>query len=551
MASNVTRAQEIILCHLCDARAAALHCNSCQVNLCEECVGKHYLTSSSSAHEVVKYKDRKFHLIFTNCESHKNEKCTVHCENCDKPICIKCVTGVHKGHEASDLSEIIESKKRQIEENTTHLENLNLQFDQADARISTNLADFISRCDDLQIAVDKCGKEWHRIADEIVDKNKKDIAKMKEEGIREIRGYQDENKNTQQSLMEAVRQNRKIIQSVDADEIKQYKYEEGELCQRGPLEFDITQPSFVPGQVNFSELLENFGKLHFTKISTPMSNTAASHTTATIEKMLDEVIKIAKFKTNDNLRHLYCIGTEEVWVSYDKKARIECMNIHGSVMKSCISTCMDWSGYPSGISVTRKGELVYTDKRSRTVNAYRDGRHIFLIMVGQGWQPMAVCYTKLEELLVSLKSVDDSACKIVRYKEQTIIQEIIKDNQGDPLYKGGNKMLYVTENINSDVVASDCNAQIVVVVNSAGTLRYYYKGHKSIKGKFTPGSIVTDSGGRILVEDDGSNCIQITDQDGQYLRHLNYCGILSLDTLGRLWVGKFIGNKVNVIKYTK
>ncbi|XP_062598888.1 E3 ubiquitin-protein ligase TRIM45-like, partial [Saccostrea cucullata] len=198
MASNITRAQEIILCHLCDidAKAAALLCNSCQVNLCEECVGKHYMTSSSSAHEIVKYKDRKFHLIFTNCESHKSEKCTVHCQNCDIPVCIKCLTGVHRGHEASDLSKIVESKKRQIIENTAHLENLIPQFDQADARIATSLADFISRCDELQIAVNKFGKEWHRIVDEIVDKNKKDIAKMKEDGIREIGDYQDENKNT-------------------------------------------------------------------------------------------------------------------------------------------------------------------------------------------------------------------------------------------------------------------------------------------------------------------------------------------------------------------
>ncbi|XP_062598908.1 uncharacterized protein LOC134260353 [Saccostrea cucullata] len=551
MASNISRAQEIILCHLCDAKAIVLFCNPCQVNLCEECVGKHYMTSSSAVHEIVKYKDRKSHLIFTNCESHKSEKCTVHCQICDIPVCIKCLTGVHKGHEASDFSEIVESKKRQIEENTAHLENAIPQFDQADARIATNLADFISRCDELQIGVDKCGKEWHRIVDEIVDKNQKDIAKMKEDRIRELRGYQDENKNTQQLLMETFRQNRKIIESVDASAINEYKYKEGELHLRGPLEVKVNLPTFVPGQVNLSELFGNFGKLHLTSISTSMSNTAASYTAPTTKKLLEEIIQIAEFKTNDNLRHLCCTGTEEVWVSYDKKSKIECMNIHGSVRKSCISICMDWSGYPSGISVTNKGELVYTDKKSRSVNAYQDGRHSFFIMVEQGWQPMAVYCTKLEELLVSLKLVDDRACKIVRYKGQTITQEMIEDNRSDPLYKGGNKMLYVTENVNGDVVASDCNAKRVVVVNSAGTLRYHFKGHKSIKGKFTPGSIVTDSKGRILVEDDGNNCIQIIDQDGQYLRHLNYCGILSLDTLGRLWVGKFIGNKVNVIKYTK
>ncbi|XP_062598887.1 uncharacterized protein LOC134260340 [Saccostrea cucullata] len=289
---------------------------------------------------------------------------------------------------------------------------------------------------------------------------------MKEDRIREMRGYQEEIKNTQQLLLETVRQNRKIVEFV---------------C-----------------------------------------------------------------------KHLCCTGTEEVWVSYDKKARIQRKDIRGSIGKTFRSICMHWSGYPSRISVTRKGELVgYTDKQSKTVYTYQDGRHFSLIMVQQGWQPIAVYCTKSGDFLVCLKTVDDRVCKIVRYKGQTIIQEMAMDNRGDPLYKGGNKMLYVTENINGDVVASDCNAKFVVVVNCSGALRYHSKGDKSIKGKFTPGSIVTDSKGRTLVEDDGNSCIQIIDQDGQYLKHLNYCGILSLDTLGRLWVGKVNGNKVNVIKYTE
>ncbi|XP_062580658.1 uncharacterized protein LOC134242574 [Saccostrea cucullata] len=350
-----------------------------------------------------------------------------------------------------------------------------------------------------------------------------------------------------------VRQNRKIVESVDAGEVNQYKYKVGKLNQMGPLEVEVNLPTFVPGQVNLSELKESFGKLNLTEIitSTSMSNTVAYSAALTAEKLLDEVIEIAEFWTDENLRHLSCTGPQEVWVSYDKKAYIDRLDVRGSDVKSFMSTCLDWNGYPSGISVTRKGELVYTDKKYGFVNVYRDGRHKPLIMVQQGWQPIAVYCTKLEDFLVSLKSVDDRVCKIIRYKGKAIIQEMAKDNRGDPLYKGGNKMLYVTENINSDVIASDCNAQIVAVVNSTGALRYHFKGHKSIKGKFTPGCTVTDSKGRILVEDDGNDCIQIIDQDGQYLKHLNYCGILSLDTLGRLWVGKFIGKKVNLIKYTE
>ncbi|XP_062591525.1 uncharacterized protein LOC134277039 [Saccostrea cucullata] len=146
---------------------------------------------------------------------------------------------------------------------------------------------------------------------------------------------------------------------------------------------------------------------------------------------------------------------------------------------------------------------------------------------------------------------DEENYKIVRYEGQTIKQEIEKDDQGNPLYEAGEKMLFVTENNNGDICASDVNGKIVVVVNKAGKLRYRYKGQQTMRVQFEPSTIVTDSAGCIIIEDVGNFCTHIIDQDGQFLRSLDFCGLMSVDTLGRLWMGEYENGIVKIIKYSK
>jgi hypothetical protein len=137
-----------------------------------------------------------------------------------------------------------------------------------------------------------------------------------------------------------------------------------------------------------------------------------------------------------------------------------------------------------------------------------------------------------------------------------VVQEIDKDEQGNPIYQGGDWIVYVTENNNGNIVASDTNSKRVVVVKRTGKVRFRYNdkppgGQKS----FSPTQIVTDSKGHIIVIDDLNHCLHILDQNGQFLRCVdsglyNPCG-LSVDSEGRLWVGQYDTGEVKVIQYMK
>jgi hypothetical protein len=138
-----------------------------------------------------------------------------------------------------------------------------------------------------------------------------------------------------------------------------------------------------------------------------------------------------------------------------------------------------------------------------------------------------------------------------------VTQEIDRDEDGEPIYKGGKYSLYVVENNNGDVCASDRNANTVVVVNKSGRVRFRYDGTPAKRKKpFYPKHIVTDTTSQIIVAFYNNNSLHILDQNGQFLRCVDNCGLvhpvgLSVDSEGRLWVGLQDSGEVKVIQYMK
>ena len=147
--------------------------------------------------------------------------------------------------------------------------------------------------------------------------------------------------------------------------------------------------------------------------------------------------------------------------------------------------------------------------------------------------------------------------KVVRYSDSKAIQSIQWDSNSVPLYSSGLYMKYVSENRNEDVCVSDYDAGAVVVVSAVGKLRFRYTGLSPYaKRPFHPCGIATDSLGMILVADRENSCIQILDQNGQFLHFMDefevdYPWGLCLDTADNLFVAESDTRVVKKIQYYK
>lgn len=63
---NISMAQAVITCELCQDESVLMHCNSCKIKLCNDCVGKHVTSQLSKQHDVVGFKYRKVTSTFHN-----------------------------------------------------------------------------------------------------------------------------------------------------------------------------------------------------------------------------------------------------------------------------------------------------------------------------------------------------------------------------------------------------------------------------------------------------------------------------------------------------
>ncbi|XP_056003871.1 uncharacterized protein LOC125660748 [Ostrea edulis] len=533
------RAQDVLLCDLCETDPLQYCCEHCDINLCTNCVSKH-LSDSSKKHKIAPYHlHRKFTPKFSKCLKHADKDCELYCESCHIPVCTTCISsGKHKGHDMSDILKKLGSKKQLIQKDLEELEKkIYPRYTEISSAVQTEKAEVQTNYGKLATIADQQGEVWHREVTAIVNKRKADIVETKTKHLSLLDKQADEITHRMTEINQVILEMKNILDNNDISLTSTYKSRNDEFNKLPPT-IKVTLPSLSTPTINTETLNEMFGLL-------------SSLSVTTVEPLLDEPQLTAAIDTGyDRLYSVSCLCEDQVWTRGDNET-MKLLNLQSELLTSIQTK----SGRrPEDIAVTRDGDLVYTDTSNNTVNLIKN-KKIRTVIRLQGWRPLFVCCTADNNLLVTMDSDDGEQCKVVRYSGSTETQSIQFDDQGRPLYKSGGYIIkYISENKNLDICVADFEASAVVVVNQSGKLRFRYTGHPSnTKQSFKPFGITTDSQSHILTADRYNHRIHILDQDGQFLRYI-HCDLhapwgLCVDIRDNLFVAECHTAKVKKIQY--
>ncbi|XP_061169016.1 uncharacterized protein LOC133178295 [Saccostrea echinata] len=394
----------------------------------------------------------------------------------------------------------------------------------------------------LSTAITKQGEIWQREISELVNKLKSKTEEMKNKQLETLQKHFHEIKQKISDIQDEINSIDVALNSTNIS-IAFGILPTVDKYRKLPKKITFVVPRFSPNKIQEDQVYNfNPGILeeHEYKLMTKSESPEAGFSPP-VKQLLDEPETVTTIVTG--YRYLYsmaCLSDEEIWTSgTDNTMKLHSIN-QGTLLKSIKTKSRN---RPEDIAVTKSGDLVYTDTSNRTVNIVKN-EEIEEVIRLKKWRPDCICSTSAGDLFVTMFGKNKQS-KVVRYSGSTEKQTIQFDETGKPLFSFDDYNNFISENRNMDICVVDSGAREVVVVNQAGKLRFRYPGYTpTLKNQtFTPQGITTDSQSHILTADAYNNCVHIIDQDGQFLRYIQDCGMrspvgLCTDTNDNLYIAE-------------
>ncbi|XP_062609174.1 E3 ubiquitin-protein ligase TRIM71-like [Saccostrea cucullata] len=525
--------QDVLRCNLCP-EPVEFYCNPCCIQMCSSCVLRHMMDKSKN-HEVVAFESRKIKTVYPECQSHRI-KCETYCRDCKAAVCIKCLIGSHKGHDATEIDEIVEMRRKSIESDTKELEE--------NALLKITLMKEIVSSDTVMIdhVISEVTKRERQIKEAVhneAEKMRKEVILRKERNKAVISENQSKVSDLETKLKKAIEKNRQIMQTRQVQDILNYE------CDIENFKTDLNlqhcvHPHFVCNEIENEQIVRLLGNLSYGDVKTGKQNLQLKESSEILYSFTIQ-------GSNKSLWRILCVENHKLWISGEKNS-IKQIDRKGkaiqviSTVKNPVAFSFNWNTLIFALNDDSKVYIVKDNKEEKYLNC-------------DGWFPKGLCHLQNGNLLVSMRSYDEKQSRIVRYSGTTEIQKIQFGNRKHPLFSCGvSFVLLLTENGNGDICVADYGGSAVVVLDFSGDLRFRYDGNISNQSKYTqflPMHIACDVNHQILIGDSRNNIVHIIDCDGNFVRYIEHpCnGGLSVDADHNLVTGDRKSGKIQFIKY--
>lgn len=255
--------QDVIRCEMCETPAPPLFCEICHIHLCKACVGEHLL-DESKFHIVIPMKQRQSirKISYPECHIHLARLCELHCEQCDFPVCVQCVSSQkHKIHDVVDIAKFFERRNKALRADLEELgkfiypcyQEIASSFLVQRANLKRNSEKLISAINDRE-------EDWRREIDNIIKELKSGIVKTESEHIVFLQKQEDEINRSISEMSQTIGDLKKLKDSNDVSLLCKYKSRNAEFREMPP-KFVVTLPSFSFPKIDTKQLTQQFGFL--------------------------------------------------------------------------------------------------------------------------------------------------------------------------------------------------------------------------------------------------------------------------------------------------
>ncbi|XP_062585198.1 E3 ubiquitin-protein ligase TRIM45-like [Saccostrea cucullata] len=256
-------AQHYVECTVCDSNAQ-FHCNTCKVNLCEECENQH----QRNLHDVVPYSQReKSKSKQERCRDHPDKMYEACCEYCEMmPVCMKCVKDLHIGHQLTDIEDAFKSKLKEFMDLVNQVREVTLtESSDLLTKIKQNKTICIDEISTIRSDLNSTAEDIKRLVDVILNEKNEILTDIEESLMLEL--HNEEKKITDFiSKVESVLEENEAIRSTEMQaEFIMTQNERIEAINRLmdiPEISEVSVPIFQPGTFGKEDIEELFGDIN-------------------------------------------------------------------------------------------------------------------------------------------------------------------------------------------------------------------------------------------------------------------------------------------------
>nr|XP_034327028.1 uncharacterized protein LOC117689540 [Crassostrea gigas] len=511
MMESRNEAQDFVGCDLCQ-QPVSFFCRRCGVNLCDPCVTIHLRVKSTNVHEIVDFASKDDDDT-CHCDSHPQNDCSAYCKTCDAPICILCVSIKHKSHEMSELSDKIEELLKVIAKENDRLQSSKHELEKILDHTTKMLSSISLYYKQRKNEVTARGEEWHKLIEKTVKKLHQELDDMQKEHeavlqkqkkeFEEMIGKVDEmnGKTVKLKKSKNVKEMQTFVPAIqnhqNLNEVSQYSFPSFYKCKIDPNYLQTYFGYVEKMQEKKTLLLED----EFKERELPGRRILE---VPTVTSVIDTGFPADRKK--NRLYDMAVTDDNKVWMG-GASFELRLFDLQGHLHHTVSITT-----YGLYLCMYNK-QVVYSDQNNKAVKLISDTDTVVTMFTTGDWRPYGIRSAASGDLLVCLRKDDQS--KVVRYSSTgTVLQEIQYDSQCQPLYIWA---VYITENVNGDIIVTDWEKDAVIAVDRLGIFRYSYSGKDS---EFFACSVVTDSVGHVIVTGGFGKKISMLDRDGRFLRYI-------------------------------